>query len=519
MLVITLNPNAHKIKAAIAAALVLCLVVFVPGLSARELTDANIENAVERQLLSDQAVPAYRITVESDNGIVSLAGTVGNILAKERARNVTEAVKGVRSVVNMIQVSPYQDKSPTRVKKDVIEALRMNPATSVFDISVSAEEKKVILEGTVASYREKQLAGTVAKGVSGVTSLENNIKISYPAHRSDRQIQDEIEQGLLWDALVDHALIEVAVENGRVALTGTVGSAAEKTRAMAGAWVSGVKEVDVSGLAVARWARDPDLRTNKYVPKSDEEIKLAIITALTVDPRISNEADITVMVKGGVVTLKGNVDYLQARRAAAQDAKNTVGVLRVRNNLKVAPLPVTLSDTELEEDIKAALDRDAYVDEYDIVVNVRSGVAELYGNVNSHYEKMRAENVASTIAGIYHVNNNIVVDKGWAPYYYNPYLDQDDFPPEDYEWYNYTPSFPGKNDNRIKEDIKEELWWDPFVDSEAVKVEVENGIATLTGTVNSQLEHDAAVENAREGGAVSVNDKLEISPLLPPKKN
>ncbi len=519
MLLFTLHPCSHKNRRAIAVMLILCLVVFVPGLSARELTDTNIENAVERQLLSDQAVPAYRITVESENGIVSLAGTVGNILAKERARNVTEAVKGVRSVVNMIQVSPYQDKSPVRLKKDVIEALRMNPATSIFDISVNAEENKVILEGTVASYKEKQLAGTVAKGVSGVKSLENNIKISYPAQRSDKQIQDEIEQGLMWDALVDHALIEVAVENAKVALTGTVGSAAEKTRAMGDAWVAGVKQVDVSGLEVARWARDPDLRADKYVPKSDEKIKLAIITALTVDPRISNEADITVMVEGGVVTLKGTVDYLQARRAAARDAGNTVGVLRVRNNLKVAPLPVTLNDTELEENIKDALDRDAYVDEYDIVVNVRSGVAELYGNVNSYYEKMRAENVASTLAGIYFVNNNIVVSREWAPYYYNPYLDQDDFPPEDYEWYNFTPSFQKKNDSRILENIEEELWWDPFVNSDEVEVQVEDGEATLTGTVNSQLEHDSAVENALEGGAVSVNDKLEISPLIPPEKN
>ncbi len=111
MLLFTLHPCSHKNRRPIAVMLILCLVVFVPGLSARKLTDANIENAVERQLLSDQAVPAYRITVESENGIVSLAGTVGNILAKERARNVTEAVKGVRSVVNMIQVSPYKDKT------------------------------------------------------------------------------------------------------------------------------------------------------------------------------------------------------------------------------------------------------------------------------------------------------------------------------------------------------------------------------------------------------------------------
>jgi osmotically-inducible protein OsmY len=395
----------------------------------------------------------------------------------------------------------------------------MNPATSVFDITVAVADKQATLTGTVGSYREKQLAQTVAKGVSGIQSIENNITISYPAQRSDSQILADIEQGLLWDALVDHQMVKVTVNNGTVTLTGTIGSAAEKTRAISDSWVSGVTAVDASELTVARWARDTDLRANKYVPRSDGEIKNAVMLSLTKDPRIPADATVDVMVQAGKVTLKGSVDYLQARRAAAQDAGNTVGVLRVRNHLKVAPLPVTINDTELAQNIEHALDRDAYVDVYDIQVNVRSGVAELYGKVNTYFEKMRAENLASTIAGIYFVNNHIDVARNWAPYHYSPYMHQDRFPGEAYEWYHFTAPSSQNTDREILENIKEEIWWSPFVDEDNVDVHVEDGQATLTGTVHSKLEHDAAIENAREGGAESVNNQLAISPLLPPKKN
>ena len=489
------------------------------GWTQAKLTDADIETAVERQLLKDQAIPAYRITPECAGGVVSLRGTVSNLLAKDRALEITETVKGVRSVINLIEVSVFQDKKDHRLQKDIIDALQMNPATNVYDITVAVADKQATLTGTVDSYREKQLAETVTKGVSGTQSIENHITISYPAQRPDSQILAEIEQGLLWDALVDHQLVDVQVKNGKVSLTGTIGSAAEKTRAISDSWVSGVTAVDASDLTVARWARDADLRANKYVPRSDGEIKNAVMLVLAKDPRIPADANVAVMVQTGTVTLKGSVDYLQARRAAAQDAGNTVGVLRVRNHLKVAPLQVTINDTELAQNIENALDRDAYVDVYDIQVNVRSGVAELYGKVNTYFEKMRAENLASTIAGIYFVNNHIAVARNWAPYHYSPYMHQDRFTGDAYEWYNFTAPSSQNTDREILENIKEEIWWSPFVEEENVQVSVEDGQATLTGTVNSKLERNAAIENAREGGAESVNNQLAISPLLPPKKN
>jgi len=62
----------------------------------------------------------------------------------------------------------------------------------------------------------------------------------------------------------------------------------------------------------------------------------------------------------------------------------------------------------------------------------------------------------------------------------------------------------------LKGNIIHEFFWSPFVDENKIKVNVKNGVATLTGSVNSLMEYDAATENAYEGGAKQVNNELKI---------
>jgi hypothetical protein len=54
------------------------------------------------------------------------------------------------------------------------------------------------------------------------------------------------------------------------------------------------------------------------------------------------------------------------------------------------------------------------------------------------------------------------------------------------------------------------LRWSPFIDAGDVEVTVEAGIATLTGTVDSISEYDVARENAFEGSAIGVINKIGI---------
>jgi osmotically-inducible protein OsmY len=224
------------------------------------------------------------------------------------------------------------------------------------------------VSGTVDSLQEKELCVTVAKGVRGVTAVNDKIKVECSEKRPDSEIKADVEKALQWDAYVDHVMIQTEVTDGIVHLSGIAGSAAEKRLARMDAYVNGVRAVDDTDLKVEKWARDDDLRDKKYVRKSEDAIRLAVSDALLFDPRVSS-FKIDVAVAGSVVTLRGTVDNLKAKLAAAQDARNTVGVRRVKNHIKVKPA-MQLSAPAIQKKIEDAFLRDPYVSSYEIEVQL-----------------------------------------------------------------------------------------------------------------------------------------------------
>jgi len=470
--------------------------------AANDPTDKEISNAVDNELFFNATTPSYLIDVQTNEGIVTLNGSVNNILAKDRAVKIARTVKGVRAVVDNIEVdAPY--RSNAVLENDVDNALLSDPATDSYEIYVVADMGQITLTGTVESWQEKQLSEYVAKGVSGVKGVENNITINYTANRPDYEIQQDIEQSMKNDIRIDDALINVAVKDGTVKLSGTVGSANEKSLAYSKAWTAGVNSVSDKKLEVNEWARDENLRKNKYVFKTDVEIKDAVEDAFLYDPRVfSFNPDISV--KHGVVTLTGVVDNLKAKKAAEQNTKNVVGVFRVKNYLKVRPAFIP-DDNNLESDIESAMLKNPVVEKWEVDVTANNGVVYLNGTVDSYFEKSKAEDIASKTNGVLAVENNLSVSDNNDYYYYNYYGWNTYYPP-----YHVDVNYTYKSDYAIKENIVDELWWSPYVNEDEVTVTVDNGIATLTGTVDTKREKVFAEINALEGGASEVENNLIV---------
>ncbi len=167
------------------------------------------------------------------------------------------------------------------------------------------------------------------------------------------------------------------------------------------------------------------------------------------DPRVST-FDIAVEVENGYVTLNGTVDNLKAKRSAESDATNTIGVIGVKNKIKVRP-EIDFEDADIEKNIEQAFVIDPILDENKFEITVVNNKAYLYGNVDNYSEKMHATNVASLILGVVDVENNIEVLKEWKY----------------------------KTDQMIKQDIENEFFWSFLVDGDDVNVTVENGDVTL----------------------------------------
>ncbi len=500
------DPKIGRLLAAIAlGALLLGLAASGPALAEPDMSDTSIADAVEDELAYDQSVPLNDIDVRVTKGVVTLTGSVNNLLAKERAARLAQTVKGVRSVINRIDVSPYWGRMDWEIERDVEDAMVFDLATESYEVEAEVIDHVAYLTGTVDSWREKMLAEKVVKGVRGVTDVTNNLTVSYPEERPDFEMKEEIDSALRWDTLVDDRWIIVAVNNGKVTLDGRVGSAAERRQARYDAWVYGVHSVDTSDLTVDPNLRDEAQRESKYVIKSEDEVKEAVEDALIYDPRVLS-FDINVDVVGNVVTLRGEVDNLKAKRAAAQVARNTIGVAAVKNRIKVRP--ETYLDEDIARNIRNAIARDPYLERFEIDVSVIDGTAYLSGTVDSYFEKGRAEDVAARAGGVTAVRNSLDVDYPGYSIAYDPFVF--DYYPYDYDWYDYVPYATFYSDEEIEREIEDELWWSPFVDADDVEVSVEDGVATLTGTVDSWSERSDATENAYEGGAVWVENHLMV---------
>ena len=498
-----------------AAALVLtgAALIFASGPASAatptELTSGSIRNAIEDELAFDPAVPSRAIEVRVTDGVATLTGTANDLLAKERAARIAGMVKGVRSVVNQIEVRPSLERSDAQVKNDVVAALGADPAADAYELGVSVTDGVVSLSGTVDSYQERRLATKVAMGVRGVRGVDDSgVTLERTQDRPDSEILPEVEQALRWDVLIDDGLIDVSVRDGTVTLSGTVGSVAEKTEAFFDAWVAGVRSVDVSGLEVSRWARDDDLRRDKYALRTDAEIEKTVEAALLQDPRVA-AFNVDVEVADAVVTLRGTVDNLEARRAAVADADQTVGVVRVRDRLRVQP-SVAVADADLENRVADALQRDAVVESFEVRIDADAGIVTLEGTVDSSYERARADLVAGLVPGVIAVENRLDVHDADV-YVFDPFLDDYDFAL--YDWGDrWEPRYTMRSDAEIEQEVEDQLWWSPFVDANEVEVSVADGVVTLTGTVDSWSERHFAASNAFEAGASWVRNRLEVSP-------
>jgi len=81
------------------------------GQSVGEYTsDAVVTTKVKAAIVADKTLSALDIKVETLNGVVTLTGTVGTARQTEHAAQVARGVKGVKQVVNDIQVDPAKAK-------------------------------------------------------------------------------------------------------------------------------------------------------------------------------------------------------------------------------------------------------------------------------------------------------------------------------------------------------------------------------------------------------------------------
>jgi osmotically-inducible protein OsmY len=85
-------------------AVLLMLPVVVSAADNKPVSDDLIYDLVRQKLAGDQTVKGGALTVDVKAGVVTISGNVQYEKQKEKAERIAHKVKGVKSVVNQIQV-------------------------------------------------------------------------------------------------------------------------------------------------------------------------------------------------------------------------------------------------------------------------------------------------------------------------------------------------------------------------------------------------------------------------------
>ncbi|SHJ81551.1 Osmotically-inducible protein OsmY, contains BON domain [Hymenobacter daecheongensis DSM 21074] len=463
-----------------------------------QLSDEAITTAIERLFALKHGVSAAWIDVATTEGIVTLTGFTDNLLSLSRAEEIAKAVRGVRGVVNELEIRTPEIPD-AQLLLDLEEALAADAATHAYALVCHVREGEAELRGTVRNWAERQLALRVASGVRGIRRLTDHLLYAAPATPCpDAELTTQIRELLRWNVRVHAGLVQVAAQDGHVQLSGIVGSAAERSEVVATAWAAGASQVAAQELRVEPGVPWEELRQDKYDYHPDADIAQAIRATFKYDSRVVSFEPL-VEVHNGVVTLRGIVSNLAARHAAGQDARNVVGVGLVHNLLKVRPVGLH-EDPFIQTRVQGALFRDPYVGRFGVAVQVHGGVVSLSGSVHTHFQQAHAGQVAAGVSGVVQVDNHLQVPTAAALF-----REPTDAP----------PAASGSQDQALEQAIRQELYWNAFLHGQHLRVTVKNAQATLRGTVDTWQQAQMATHCALTVGASTIVNKLRTRAEMP----
>jgi osmotically-inducible protein OsmY len=216
--------------------------------------DNRIESSAKNSYVFKTYLQADDIKVQSEDGAVTLTGTVSEESHKSLAQETVADLPGVKSVDNMLEV---KGASPAAMSDAWITA--KVKTIFLFHKNVSAitevntKDGVVTLQGKAANEAQKDLTTEYAKDVEGVKGVNNEMTVGKIAKKKqtvgqkidDASITAQVKMTLLYHRSTSALNTSVKTKRGVVTLSGKAKSGAEMDLAAKFANdVNGVKSVN-----------------------------------------------------------------------------------------------------------------------------------------------------------------------------------------------------------------------------------------------------------------------------------
>ena len=120
-------------------------------------------------------VPKGAVQVKVQNGWVTLSGKVDWQYQREEAYRAIRRLAGVAGIMNTIEVTTKASVPDVRSK--IMAALKRNAELEADAIKVTVKDAKVVLEGKVNAWYERELAENAAWSAPGVRAVEDHLTL------------------------------------------------------------------------------------------------------------------------------------------------------------------------------------------------------------------------------------------------------------------------------------------------------------------------------------------------------
>ena len=216
--------------------------------------------------------------------------------------------------------------------------------------------------------------------------------------------------------------------------------------------------------------------------ESDSRIKDDVLQELRLEPSL-DATQIAATVKGGVVTLAGQVLTYGEKFTAERAAKRVYGVRGVAEELEVSlPAPHQRTDSDIAAAAVSALKWHSSVPDEKIKVTIEKGWLTLEGKVDWRYQSEAAESAVRYLTGVRGVTNLIVIHP------------------------RVTPA-------QVKEQIHKAFERNAELDARRIGVKAHNGTVMLHGNVRSWTEREEAQRAVWTiPGVQDVENNLTVTP-------
>lgn len=207
--------------------------------------DSKIQADVMAELRWDPRLTPNEIGVIVKDGIVTLTGTVDSYIKKWTAEEAAHRVRGVKAVVNEIEVRlpSSQERTDEDIAAAAVRALEWDAGVPADQIDVTVSKGWVTLKGSVEWQHQREDAERAIRRLTGVKGITNLIVVKPKA--TPPELKQKIEEALKRLAETDAQRITVEVSGTKAILRGAVRSWAEREAAERAAWSApGILEVD-----------------------------------------------------------------------------------------------------------------------------------------------------------------------------------------------------------------------------------------------------------------------------------